>query len=54
MYDSMTEVEPANSTENIQISLGGKVNRIRVGVRLPFKKTAAFVSPVESTANLKS
>ena len=39
-------VAPAKvETESIKIELGGKIAQVRAGVRIPFKKTAAFTTP---------
>ena len=50
MYDSVSEVDPP---DHLKIDLAGKIGKMNVGLKLPFKKTGAFMSPIESAENAK-
>ena len=41
-------------TESIKIDLGGKISQVRVGVCIPYKKTAAFTTPISSLSQSNS
>ena len=51
MYSSMTDI--AAPTETVKLNLGGQVGKIKVGVHIPYKKTAAFTSPDLTRVNSK-